>query len=69
MDASKIPAGALVLILLGVLFLLNTISEYRTDRFWPILLILLGIWMFARNFGVLGSGNSETMSPNTTLAA
>lgn len=62
-DASKIPAGALVLILLGVLFLLNTISDYRTDRFWPILLILLGGWMFARNFGLLGRGGSGAIDP------
>jgi hypothetical protein len=56
-DASKVPTGAIVLILLGVLFLLNTISDFGADRFWPILLIVLGGWMFARNAGLLGDAN------------
>jgi hypothetical protein len=62
-DTSKVPTGAIVLILLGVLFLLNTISDFGADKFWPILLIVLGAWMFARNLGLLGSGKSGVADP------
>ena len=43
-ETSKVPMGAIVLILLGVLFLLNTLglTEYGLDRFWPLILIFLG---------------------------
>ncbi len=59
-DARRIPAGAVILILIGVLFLLHTLglSEFGVHRFWPIVLIVLGGWMFARNFGLLGNGNT-----------
>ncbi|MFY9561938.1 MAG: DUF5668 domain-containing protein [Terriglobales bacterium] len=55
-DAKRIPVGAVILILIGVLFLLHTLgwSEFGINRFWPIFLIVLGGWMFARNFGLLG---------------
>jgi len=55
-EASRIPMGAIVLILLGVLFLLHTmgLGEFGLDRFWPLILILVGGWMFARNWGLLG---------------
>lgn len=58
-DAKKIPAGAVILILIGVLFLLHTLglSEFGVNRFWPIVLIVLGGWMFVRNFGLLGGGS------------
>src|SRR5207253_8332702 len=62
-DARKIPTGAVILILVGVFFLLHTLglSEFGVNRFWPILLIVLGVWMFARNFGLLGDGSSATL--------
>jgi Domain of unknown function (DUF5668)/B-box zinc finger len=55
-DTSKVPVGAVILIGLGVLFLLHTmgILEHGFDRFWPIILILLGGWMFARQCGMVG---------------
>jgi LiaI-LiaF-like transmembrane region/B-box zinc finger len=54
-DASKIPTGAIVLIVVGVLFLLNTLGlEFGIDRYWPIILIGLGVWLFARNWGLVG---------------
>ena len=64
-DAKRIPAGAVILILIGVFFLLHTLglSEFGVNRFWPILLIVLGGWMFARNFGLLGNGNSAALDP------
>ncbi len=53
-ETSKIPMGAIVLILLGVLFLLHTMGwEFGLDRFWPLILIVLGGWLFARNWGLL----------------
>jgi hypothetical protein len=64
-DAKKIPAGAVILILIGAFFLLHTLglSEFGVDRFWPILLIVLGGWMFARNFGLLDNGSSAPSDP------
>jgi hypothetical protein len=58
MDASKFPVAAIVLILLGALFLLHTagLFEHGFDRYWPLLLIFLGAWLFARNYGMVGSG-------------
>jgi hypothetical protein len=55
-DAKRVPMGAIVLILLGILFLLHTmgLTEFGLDRFWPIFLILLGGWMFAANLGLVG---------------
>jgi hypothetical protein len=51
-DSGKIPVGAVVLIGLGVLFLLHTmgIMEYGFERFWPLILVFLGGWMFYRNY-------------------
>ena len=46
---SGAPIGALVLIGLGVLFLLNNIGIFRfyhIGRFWPLVLIALGIALF-----------------------
>jgi Domain of unknown function (DUF5668)/B-box zinc finger len=58
-EASKIPMGAIVLILLGVLFLLHTMGlGFGLDRFWPLILIALGAWLFARNWGLLASAGS-----------
>jgi TM2 domain-containing membrane protein YozV len=56
-DASKVPAGAVVLIGLGVIFLLRTMGvfEFSVEGFWPVLLILLGLWLFAKRWGLLPS--------------
>ena len=54
-ETSKIPMGAIVLILLGLLFLLHTMGlGLGLDRFWPLILIFLGAWLFARNWGMAG---------------
>lgn len=45
------PTGAIVLIGLGVLFLLNNMGIfhfYMARMFWPLFLIGLGIWLFYR---------------------
>src|SRR5579859_6272206 len=56
-ETTKIPAGAVVLIGLGVLFLLHTagLFEFGLDRFWPLILIFLGVWMFAKQWGLISS--------------
>lgn len=50
------PVGAVVLIVLGLLFLLHTVGmfEFDIDRFWPVILIVFGGWLFARRWGLLG---------------
>lgn len=55
-DTSKVPFGAVLLIVLGVLFLLNSMGlEMGLDRFWPLILIAIGGWQFARNWGLTGA--------------
>ncbi len=56
-EGTKIPAGAAILIGLGVLFLLHTagIFEFGLGRFWPLLLIFLGVWLFAKHWGLITS--------------
>jgi hypothetical protein len=56
-EAKNIPVVAIILIGLGVLFLLHTMNiwEFGLDRFWPLILIFLGAWMFARAWGMIGS--------------
>lgn len=51
-DAGKVPVGAVVLIVLGVLFLLHTMGvwEFGLDRFWPLIIVALGAWMFYRRW-------------------
>jgi Domain of unknown function (DUF5668)/B-box zinc finger len=58
-DGTKVPVGAAVLIGLGLLFLLHTagILEFGMDRFWPLILIGLGVWLFAKHWGLIG-GNA-----------
>jgi hypothetical protein len=55
-EGTKVPAGAAVLIGLGVLFLLHTagLLEFGIDRFWPLILIFLGVWLFAKQWGLIG---------------
>jgi hypothetical protein len=56
-ETSKVPTGAIVLILIGVLFLLHTMGlGLDLDHFWPLILIGLGGWLFARNWGLLPGG-------------
>ncbi|HEV2470679.1 MAG TPA: DUF5668 domain-containing protein [Candidatus Sulfotelmatobacter sp.] len=56
-EGTKVPAGAAILIGLGVLFLLHTagLFEFGLDRFWPLILIFLGVWLFAKQWGLIGS--------------
>ncbi len=52
---TKIPVAAAVLIGLGVLFLINTAFDFSLHRFWPLVLIVLGVYLFAKSWGLLGS--------------
>jgi hypothetical protein len=56
-ETKNIPAAAVILIGLGVLFLLHTMNvfEFGLDRFWPLILVFLGAWMFARQWGLIGA--------------
>lgn len=56
-DTSKIPMAAVVLIGMGVLFLLQTTGLFRLsgELVWPLFLIGLGIWLFARSWGLIGN--------------
>lgn len=56
-DVAKAPLGAIILIGLGVLFLLNNLGLFHfwwMGRMWPLVLIFLGVWMFLRRFGSPG---------------
>jgi hypothetical protein len=56
-EASKVPVGAAVLIGLGVLFLLHTagLFEVGPGIFVSLLLIFLGVWLFAKHWGLVSS--------------
>jgi hypothetical protein len=55
-DTSKIPTTAIILIGIGVIFLLQTMGvfSFSVDRFWPLLLIALGVWLLGRRLGWFG---------------
>jgi hypothetical protein len=43
--------GAAILITLGVLFLLEEFSRFRFDETWPVLLIVIGLFMYLGHSG------------------
>ena len=54
-ESKNVPTVAVILIGLGVLFLLHTMNlfEFGLDRFWPLILMFLGGWMLARQWGMI----------------
>jgi hypothetical protein len=52
---TQIPIAAVVLIGLGVLFLINTAFDFSLHRYWPLILIVLGVYLFAKHWGLLGN--------------
>ena len=60
LEGTKVPAGAAVLIGLGVLVPVahRRLFEFGLDRFWPLILIFLGVWLFAKNWGLIGTNSS-----------
>jgi len=54
-EPTKVPTAAAVLIGLGVLFLIMTSVDISVGRFWSLILIVLGVYIFAKNWGLLGT--------------
>lgn len=51
-EARNAPIGAIILIGLGVLFFLDNIGRFHFEwvgRLWPLILIAIGIWIYARH--------------------
>ena len=53
-EPTRVPVAAVILIGLGVLFLINTAFDFSLHRYWPLILIVLGVYLFAKNWGLLG---------------
>lgn len=64
-ETAKVPVGAAILIGLGVLFLLHTagVFEFGLDRFWPLILIGLGVYLFAKHWGLINPGTGVCQCP------
>ncbi|HEY4052225.1 MAG TPA: DUF5668 domain-containing protein [Terriglobales bacterium] len=60
-----IPVGAIVLIGLGVLFLLQNLGIWflEFDRIWPLALIFLGVWLYAKRRVSTDYGNRSIAGP------
>jgi hypothetical protein len=56
---SGVPTGAVVLIGLGILFLLHNLNIWflEVNTLWPLLLIALGVWLFAKRKAALEHGD------------
>jgi hypothetical protein len=59
-EGTKVPTGAAILIGLGVIFLLHTagLFEIGMGLFVSLILIFLGVWLFAKHWGLIGSSVS-----------
>ncbi len=68
--ASRAPVGAILLIVIGVLFLLDTlrvIEFSQIGRFWPVILIVVGAWMlYSRVSGSRVPPPGTYAAPGTT---
>jgi TM2 domain-containing membrane protein YozV len=67
-QGSRFPAGAVLLIVVGVLLLLDTtdlIPMERFLRYWPILLILLGVYLLYGRVAGMGAhaGTAAQVNP------
>jgi hypothetical protein len=60
-----VPMGAIVLIGLGVLFLLQNLNVWflEFDRVWPLALIFLGVWLYAKRRASPDSRNRSIAGP------
>jgi Domain of unknown function (DUF5668)/B-box zinc finger len=59
-----VPTGAVVLIGLGVLFLLHNLDIWflSVDRLWPIVLIVLGVWLLIKRQACMARGDHRHRS-------
>lgn len=60
------PIGAIVLIVLGLLFLLNTLDVFNFDwigRGWPLILLGIGIWLLVRRSSRYGGSPPPPVAP------
>jgi hypothetical protein len=59
-EGAKVPSGAAILIGLGVLFLLHTAGLFEVGMgvFVSLILIGLGVWLFAKHWGLIGGSSS-----------
>jgi TM2 domain-containing membrane protein YozV len=39
------PVGAIILIALGVIFLLGNVVSFHLHKFWPLILVAVGLWL------------------------
>src|SRR5438270_4347085 len=53
------PIGAIVLIGLGVLFLLQNVGIFRIHNLWPLFLIGVGIWLAYKRIARPSTGGSQ----------
>ena len=63
MEGTKVPAGAAILIGLGILFLLHTAGLFEVGMgvLVSLTLILLGVWLFAKHWGLIGTSRAVCM--------
>jgi hypothetical protein len=50
------PIGAIVLIALGAIFLLDNLGIFYMHRMWPLLLIVIGLWIAYKRTASSGPG-------------
>ncbi len=66
------PVGAIVLIAVGLLFLLSTLGVLDVDwiwRGWPVLVLLLGVWLLFRRATAVPSLAVPSPAPAAPVAA
>jgi hypothetical protein len=51
-----LPIGAIVLIVLGVVFLLGNFTHLDIHRYWPLILIGVGVWIGYKRMSVVPRG-------------
>jgi hypothetical protein len=64
--ARREPVGAIVLILLGMLFLFNTMGFFNfgwVHHGWPLIVVGIAVWLLARNSGRFGFYNRPAQPP------
>ncbi|HEY1262348.1 MAG TPA: DUF5668 domain-containing protein [Terriglobales bacterium] len=59
-DVSSIPLGAVILIGLGVLFLLQNLVDFEFGHLWPLILIALGLWLAVKRSSATGESLMRT---------